>query len=62
MLKAHHVVDIGILRQQFFLDAPHGKLHHALHALHRSGDAQEIACANRAVRIAVALEGIAFQR
>ncbi|SOY63831.1 hypothetical protein CBM2589_A70004 [Cupriavidus taiwanensis] len=62
VLQANHVVDVGVLRQQFFLDAAHREFHHALDALHRGGNAEDIARADRAVGIAVALEGIAVQR
>jgi hypothetical protein len=37
-------------------------LDHAGHALHRGGDGQDVARADRAVGVAVALEGVAFQR
>ena len=49
-------------RQQFGLDAPHGKLCHAGHALHGLGDGQDVARAHRAVGVAVALEGVTLQR
>ncbi|SPR99610.1 hypothetical protein CBM2634_B100003 [Cupriavidus taiwanensis] len=62
VLQADHVIDVGVLRQQLFLDAAHRELHHALDALHRGGNAQDVARADRAVGIAVALEGIAIQR
>ena len=61
VLQSHYVIDVGILRQQFLLDALDRKLHHARHALHGGGDRQDVAGADAAVRIAVALEGVALQ-
>ncbi len=62
MLQPHHVVHIGILRQQLGLDAPHRVRNNARHALHGGGDGEDVAGADRAVRIAEALEAVAFQR
>nr|GEU28088.1 hypothetical protein [Tanacetum cinerariifolium] len=62
VLEADHVVDVGVLGQQFLLDAVHGKFHHARYALHGGGDAQDVAGAHAAVRIAEALERVAFER
>ena len=49
-------------RQHFGLDAPHGKLCHAGHALHGLGDGQDVARAHRPVGVAVALKGVTLQR
>ncbi|MNS91589.1 hypothetical protein D3C72_1256840 [compost metagenome] len=62
MFDADHVVHVGIARQQFLADARHGVFDHALHALHRGADGQDIARAHGAVGVAVTLERVAFQR
>ena len=50
VLEPDHVVDIREARQQLGLDAPHRELDHAGDALHRRGDAEDVARADRAVR------------
>ena len=53
---------MGKARQHFGLDAPHGKLCHAGHALHGLSDGQDVARAHRPVGVAVALKGVTLQR
>ena len=62
MLQADHVIDVRVLRQQLGLDALYREVHHAGHALHGSGDREDVARAHRAVGITVALEGVALKR
>ena len=62
VLQRDHVVDVGKTRQQFGLDALHGEVGDAGHALHGLRDGQDVARAHRAVGVAVALEGVALQR
>ena len=62
VFQPHHVVDVGVERQQFAADALHGDIDHTGHALHGGGDGQQIARAHRAIGVAVALEGVARQR
>ena len=62
MFQRHHVVHVRVARQQLLLDALHGKLGDARHALHRLRDGQDVASAHRAIGVAVALKGVALQR
>ena len=62
VVQPDDVVDVGELRQQFCLDALHGEVSHAGHALHSLGDRQDVARADRAVQVLVALEGVALER
>ena len=62
MLQADHVIHIGVARQQLLFDALDRKVHHSGHALHGGGDRQNVAGADRAIRVAVALEGVARER
>ena len=62
VLQPHHVVHIGVLRQQFVFDARDCKLDHARNTLHRGGDGQDVAGAHRAVGVAKAFKGVALQR
>ena len=62
VLQGDHVVDVRELRQQFVADPLDRELDHAGDALHRGRDRQDVARADRAVRIAVALERVALQR
>ncbi len=61
VFERNHVVHIGKARQQLGLDALHRKTGDTGHALHGLRDGQDVARADRAVRIAVALEGVALQ-
>jgi len=60
--QRHDVVDVRVFRQELGADALHRIFHRALDALHGGGDAEDALGADRAVRIAVALEGEAFER
>jgi hypothetical protein len=60
--EAHDVIDIRVLRQQFGLDARDRVLHHVRDALHGRRDREDIARADRAVRVAIALEREALER
>ena len=62
MGQRHHVVDIGIFRQQLGADLLHRIFERALHALDRGRDAQDIFGADRTIGVAEALEGEAFER
>ncbi|MHC2165185.1 hypothetical protein ACVL5V_007606 [Bradyrhizobium ottawaense] len=62
MGQRHDVVDIRVLRQQLGADALDCIFHRALDALHGRGDAEDVLGADRAVRIAIALERKAFER
>jgi hypothetical protein len=53
---------LGKLGQQLGLDALHREVGDAGHALHGLRDGQDVARADRAVRVAEALEGVALQR
>ena len=56
VLQADHVVYLRVFGQQLGLDALHREAGDAGHALHGLGDRQDVARADRAVGIAVALE------
>ena len=60
--ERHHVVHVRVLGQQLGLDALHGKVGHTGHTLHGLRDGQDVARADRAVQVAVTLEGVALQR
>jgi hypothetical protein len=62
MLQADHAIDIRVARQQLAPDAVERCIQHAGHALHGGGDGEQIARADAAVGIAVALEAEALQR
>jgi hypothetical protein len=62
MVQAHHAVDVRVFRQQIAFDDFHHVIHHARHAVHAGGNAEQIFGADAAVRIAIAFKGIAFQR
>ncbi|MNH04406.1 hypothetical protein D3C79_637000 [compost metagenome] len=57
----HHVVDVGVLGQQLAADALDCVFEHAGDALHRGGDAEDIARADGAVGVAIAFEGETLQ-
>ena len=61
VLQAHHIVHIRKFGQQLRFDALHRKRHHTRHALHRGGDGQDVARADRTIGIAVTLKGVALQ-
>ncbi len=56
-----HAVHVGKARQNLRPDAPRGILHGGRHALHRGREAQNV-LRSGTVRIAVALERVAFER
>ena len=60
--QGHHAVDVRVARQDLRPDAPHGVLHRRGDTLHGGRDAEQVARADGAVGIAVALEGVAFER
>ncbi|MNV78545.1 hypothetical protein D3C71_1720410 [compost metagenome] len=60
VFDADHVVHVGIARQQFLADARDRVLDHALHTLHGGGDGKDVARADGAVGVAVALERVAL--
>jgi hypothetical protein len=62
VLEADDVVDVRVLRQQLVLDAFDREVEHAGDALHRRRDREDVAAADRAVGIAVALERVAVER
>ncbi|MDR6356217.1 hypothetical protein Q3H58_002888 [Pseudomonas psychrotolerans] len=59
--QRHHVVDVGIARQDLLAHPLHTEFQHPHHALHGGGHRQDVAGADATVRIAKALEGIALQ-
>ena len=61
VVERDHVADIREARQQFAFDAAHDVIRHARHALHACHDAEHVLRADRAISIAIALEGIALQ-
>ncbi|MDT4850837.1 hypothetical protein FQZ97_850020 [compost metagenome] len=61
MLQAHHAVHVRVLRQQFAADALNREVENPRHALHGGGDGEQVARAQAAVGVAVALEGVAGQ-
>ena len=62
VVQRHHAIDVRVVRQQIALDNLHDIVHHARHAVHAGGNAEQVARADAAVRVAVAFEGVAFQR
>ena len=62
VIQTHHAVDVGIFRQQVAFNEFHHVIDHARNAVHAGGDTQQIFGAHAAIGIAVACEGIAFQR
>ena len=62
MGDGHHVIDVGVLGQQFAANALDRMLQHAGHALHGGGDTKDVAGADGAVGVAVAFEREAFER
>ena len=62
VLEADDVVDVRVARQQLGLDALDRELDDAGDALHRRRDREDVARADRAVGVAVALEGVALER
>src|SRR6202022_2921412 len=62
MFKPHYIIDIRIVRQKLRLDTPHCVIHHASDTLNSCGYGQDVACAYRPVRIAIAPESVAFER
>jgi hypothetical protein len=62
MRDRHHVVDVGIFRQQLLANTVERKLDRAGDALHAGRDREDVAGADRAVGIAIAFERVAFQR
>ena len=62
VLEADDVVDVRVLRQQLVADAAQRDVEHAGHALHRRGDGQQVARADRRRPDCVPLEGVAVQR
>jgi len=61
VLKADHVVDIGVLREQLVADPAHGMLDDARDALHGRRYGEQIACSNGPIGIAVAFKRIAVE-
>ena len=61
VVQRHHVIDIGVFREQIPLDAADDHIERAGDALHGDADAEDVLRANRPVGVAVALEGIALQ-
>ena len=59
--QRHHVIDMRVLGQQLVLDALDRMVQHAGNALHGGGNAEDVARAHGAVRIAIALEGKPLQ-
>ena len=62
VLQRQHAVDVGVLRQQLGADALGRDARHAGDALHGLRDRQQVARADGAVGVAVALEGVALER
>ena len=62
VLEADDVVDVRVARQQLGLDPRDRELDDAGDALHGRRDGQDVARADRAVGVAKALEGEAFER
>jgi len=62
VLKANHVVDIGVLREQLVADPAHGVLDYARDALHGCSYGEQIASSHRPIGIAIAFKCIALER
>ena len=62
VFQPNHIVNIREARQQFLLDAADGKINHASYTLHSGGNGEDVARTDRAIWVAVALEGVAFKR
>ena len=60
--QRNHVVDVGIARQQFRLDAPDREIDCGGNALHGGGDAQNVLGSHRSVIVQKPFEGIALKR
>ena len=62
MVQTHDAIDVGILRQQIAFDNFHYVIDDSRHAVHAGANTEQIFGANAAVGVAIAFEGIAFQR
>ncbi len=62
VVQADHAVHVRVFRQQIAFDNFHHVIHYARHAVYAGGNAEQVFGADAAVRIAIAFEGIAFQR
>lgn len=62
MIEPHHTVNIRVFGQQVAFNDFHYIVHHARHAVHAGGDAEQILGANATVSIAVTFEGITLER
>ena len=60
MFERHHIVDVRESWQQFGLDSLHREVGDTCDALNRLRDGQDVACTDRAVGVAVALEAVAL--
>ncbi|MNS80543.1 hypothetical protein D3C72_1142240 [compost metagenome] len=62
VVQAHHTVDVRVFWQQIALDDFHHVIHHARHTMHAGGNAEQVFGADTAIFVAIAFEGVAFQR
>ncbi|MNE21734.1 hypothetical protein D3C80_1149060 [compost metagenome] len=62
MVETHYAIDVGVFWQQITFDDFDHVIHHARHAMHAGGNAEQIFGAHAAVGIAIAFESVPFQR
>ena len=61
MGQGHHIIDMRVTGQQLVLDTLDRMVQHAGHTLHGGGDAEDIARPDRAIGVAITLEGEALK-
>ena len=62
VVQTHNAIDVGILWQQIAFDNFHHIIDDARHAVHAGANAEQVFGSDAPVGVAIAFEGIAFQR
>ncbi|MNR02137.1 hypothetical protein D3C85_1179780 [compost metagenome] len=62
MVETHYAIDVGVFWQQITFDDFDHVIHHARHTMHAGGNAEQVFGADTAIFVAIAFEGVAFQR